>query len=299
MFKRTLLVTSALVVAASMAVAAGNHKNMSPVYKARVAKTLVPVGKGKFGAAAAVMNTKLGTQHGKPASWQDIKTPGTTFSNFSSSANAAFISWYGWYGQAVSASGTTSRCNSTYTSCYQVGYNATIKQAAAEKFTGTGRVAKKIELGAFAIPNYSSCSYWNSCHTSVGNVGLYSNGTGAACSGTSRAGAPSCPGTAIHNASGNFSATPSSALCCTVITVPIHKTTLAAGTQYWVAVTGASGGSNVVGWDLENSDFSFNPLGSIVYHTVFHTNFTTGGTNSYNSGWLTDNSGIYPGAVKL
>jgi hypothetical protein len=167
----------------------------------------VPVGKGKFGAAAAVMNTKLGTQHGKPASWQDIKTPGTTFSNFSSSANAAFISWYGWYGQAVSASGTTSRCNSTYTSCYQVGYNATIKQAAAEKFTGTGRVAKKIELGAFAIPNYLSCSYWNSCHTSVGNVGLYSNGTGAACSGTSRAGAPSCPGTAIHNASGNFSAT--------------------------------------------------------------------------------------------
>jgi len=299
MFKGAIMVTTALVVATSMALAAGQGStNSGPAHKTRVAKSLVQVGKVSRGFAPALLNTKPGTRPGKSADWQDIRTRGKTFDNFSRSANALFLSWYGWAAQANTGSGIGYHCTST--SCYSVGITYSVHQGAALKLTGTGNEVKKIELGAFEQQNYPSCVSWGSCHGGMGSVALYSNATGSACAGTSSHGiAPSCPGTAIKNASGTFSAAAPSALCCDVISVPIHKTTLAAGTQYWLYVTGGPGGDNAIAWDSEDSDFSQNPMGSMVYHFTFHTNFTTGAVNDYNSGWLNDNSGLYPGAAKL
>ena len=75
---------------------------------------------------------------------------------------------------------------------------------------------------------------------------------------------------------------------------------LAAGTQYWLYVTGdMSGGNNAIVWDMEDSDYSQNPVTAMAWHYSFHTNFTTGATNTYNSGWMNESSGLYPAAAKL
>jgi len=230
---RLLFSTSALVVAGAMGFAAAAAPHGAPdLPPGAVAVSKIdgiPVGVVlPPGALKAATNA--------PTSVAPIQALQATFNNLSPDRNARFLSWYGFqlYGFAQS---TCSGVNCTYSSGYE---------RLAIPITGEGRDVKEILVPASQVsgkgPKFT--------------VALYAN-------------SPSnTPGDPLPGASGTASAVNSTYCCSELLTVSIPRTTLNAGTTYWIVESGAKQNDtyNSTYWLGETTNFT--QAGNLVmqYH---------------------------------
>jgi hypothetical protein len=302
MFRTTLLVTSALVVASSMALA--NQNGKLPQGKTIQSLSRDFISKKMPGAVFGKNNTPIGIRapvslvkgaHGKEA----LAVPGGT-GDFSKSKNALFLSWFGWFAGATSEQ----LGPSTYSYCYSYSGNGkcvsgyyekisekvNIQQSAAQPVTGLSS-AKSIQIGA---EQYSG--------SGGGSVGIYSDSGGV-------------PGAELGG--GKFNSAPAyTGLCCSGLqTIKIKPAlTLNPSSQYWVVVS-KNGSAGRVVWDGSNSNFTafptgedYNEVGSTVenftyktyrsgYHDTVHTTY-----HSSTGGWIHTSSFTFeeqPGAFEI
>jgi len=250
MLRKTLLVTTALVVGASVAYAGHQKFNLNNSKAAQKILSIGKVGSMAKGLPGMVITTKRGAH---PV--HNTLPPHMTsavFTNFDGDdANAQYVSWYGY--RAEASSGCWSY--SIYHSCFNVqGDNALKFTSAVTKTT------KKASVAMFSF--YPSAQY---------QVKVYSDAGGL-------------PG-AVLATSKKFSDSDTS-LCCTAIRTVAIAAPVTAGTTYFLGVVGASTPSNG-GWNMEDTDFSGAAVD--YYHFKQHITYTYGtashGTSNYSSPW--------------
>jgi len=172
----------------------------------------------------------------RPEGILPVDTAQATFNNLSRDRNARFLSWYGFqlYGFAQS---TCSGVNCTYSSGYE---------RLAIPITGEGRNVKEILVPASQVSGKGSKF----------TVALYTNT------------ANNTPGDPLPGASGTASAVNSSYCCSELVTVSIPRTTLNAGTTYWLVENGArqTGAYNSIYWLGETTDFTQSGKVLMQYH---------------------------------
>jgi hypothetical protein len=286
MFRNTLLVTSALVVASSVAFASQHVKlphgqTLQGLTREFVSNKMPGVVFSKNNTPIAVRSTvSVKGAHGK----DPIFVPGGT-GNFSKSKNALFLSWFGWFAGATSEQ----LGPSTYSACYsysgggncisgyyeRISEKINIQQSGAQPVTGiTG--AKEIQIGA---EQYSG--------SGGAKVALYTDAGGV-------------PGTRLGG--GAFNTAPAyTGMCCSGLqTVKIKPaiTGLNPSSQYWVVVS-KNGTGGRVAWNGQDSTWAsfptgedYNETGTTVenftyktyrsgYHDTVHTTF-----HSSTGGWI-------------
>jgi len=292
MFRKTLLATSALVVASSMALASQHAVPTGKALRAmHEGRALAQPGLilGKDMMPIAVNAAKPGNN----AQGNKIFTPGAK-SDFSKAPNARVLSYFGWlagksgphtsgpYSYCFAYSG--SKCISGET--YSYVYNSATRSA-AQPFTGE----KKASVVAIYAEQYSG--------TGGGTISIHNNTTSGCGYATT-----SCPGTAVAGASGTFTSPPAftgnfSAGELQTVTFPSVKLTKT--NTYWIVVSG--GASNgTVAWNGQDSNFTsqttfgqvgedFNDKYSYTFHEHYYTR--SGYTQNYNTpysggtgGWI-------------
>jgi len=319
MFRTTLLTTSALIAATSLAIATGQFEKMSHATRMEIVKEAVRraferkmpgvIFDRKSGTPMAI---QLPLDPGKQGKGGDARVvPRRKVDNFSKSKKSLYIPWFGWFaGNADMQYGP-----STYSYCYSYsaggkcvsGYyekfseKVNIAQSAAEPFTGLDR-ARSVTIAAAA---YSGAG--------DGRIAIYES---AQCA----ASAASCPGTAIPGASGTFSSAPAyTGLCCSAVeAVNFPSARLDKKKTYWVVVNGKgeTGPDHLIwfgqssNWtEIPNSNImAYNESGTTVvnltyktfrssYHETIHTTY-----HSSTGGWIHTTSYTYeeePGAFSV
>jgi len=253
MFRTMILATTSLVLASTTGFAATHQlKHALPAHKIQQGAF-----ETKINAHLTLVSLPRSTQKGIAAP-QHLPPP-TTFSNFSKEANATFLSWYGWFASA--ASGCYSY--SGYSYCYNEG------ESLAVPVTGTGAKAKSISIGLTA--DYASYYGYSA------DLGVWSDASGI-------------PGSEI--AGGQVTAQTTSACCVPTVSSLGKGVKLAAGTPYWVVLSPDAGGTTLVLWDVQDSDY--------VDPDTLDYNFyeSTSGGYSYSSGWESETTQYGP-SVKL
>lgn len=310
MITKTLLATTALVAASSMAFA-GWHGTLprgqtwqqhQQLRREALLKQMPGVRLDKNNVVIA----RVFTTTSKNAVGHDAKVlpHGSKVDNFSKSKNALFLSFFGW---AVSNRSASNHYSGSYCisygqngSClnyeqYKEQYKDTNQQSRAEPFKGL-KSASEITVAA-AQQSGTTGGY---------TVGIYSNHTtttsqpcGGGGNGYSELSAPSCPtGTAL--AAGTYSTPPTwTGLCCSALhTVTFSPITLNKKSQYWVVMT-APGTTNTVYWNGQDTNFSTLPPGSLykyaysssykdTYKTTKsgHSNTAHGSYHTSTKGWV-------------
>jgi len=296
MFMKTLLATSALVVASSMAVAA-THPATKPTLSVlkqmdrehAISKGIVVNQKG-FQLGAHVLGHVNGT--GKNAKQSGYSTPkGGGYSNLSTETNALFVSWFGWFagGTNIHSAYSGSFCYS-YSgngACinhykYKVSETENISQSAAQPFTGAKK-ASQVQLGA---EQYSGS----------GGAEVDLDANTAACG----PGTASCPGSKLAHGSFPTPVAFTGQCCSGLQTVALNKKVkLSPTSQYWVVLKANGSPSGRVAWNGQASNWT--SLGGEQYNytlyekiaetygTTAHTNYC-GGVCHYNT-TINENSG--------
>jgi hypothetical protein len=218
MLRKTLLVTTALVMSASVAYA--NHKSVvASRTESHLAKFLSvgKVGHMVHGQPVTALTSNRGD---RPIHNNTPHLEAAKFSNWGKAANAQYVSWYGY--TAVAASSCFS--GSSYFECFKEQANNALA------FTsGVTASTKTAEIALFSF--YPSAQY---------QVDLYSSSGGL-------------PGAVLgHSKSTSDSDT---SLCCTAARTVKMTTPLTAGTPYFLGVVCASNPCDG-GWNMENTDFS-------------------------------------------
>lgn len=247
MLRKTLLVTTALVLATSVAYA--GQKGYNPSQAKGLQKNLAIGHPGQVvkGIPSTMITTHRGAApHNAPPHLEAAK-----FSNFSKYANAQYVSWYGYRAENISSCYTIS---SHYFSCYQVAADNALSFTA-----GVTATTKKAETSLFSF--YSSAQY---------AVNIYSDAGGL-------------PG-AVLATSKSFSDSDTS-LCCTALRSVALKANLVAGTTYFAGVVGKCCNSDG-GWNMENIDFSGAAQDYFHYKEHATYNYGSGThTTNYSSPW--------------
>ena len=301
MFRTTLLTTSALIVATSLALATGQFEKMSHATRAefvreamrRVFERKMPgvIFDRKSGTPMAIRLQFDAGKQGKRGEARGV--PRRKVDNFSKSKNALYVPWFGWFaGNANIQYGPSSysacysysangKCVSGYS--YRISEKVNMQQSAAELFTGLN-TARSVTIAAAA---YSGAG--------DGRIAIYGSGQCAAS-------AASCPGTAIPGASGTFSSAPAyTGLCCSAVeTVNFPSAKLDKKKTYWVVVNGKgeTGPDHLIwfgqssNWTIIQQHMAYNEIGTTVvnytyktfrsgYHETVHTTHHTG-----TGGWI-------------
>ncbi|MGD0191868.1 MAG: hypothetical protein ABSD74_14100 [Rhizomicrobium sp.] len=226
MHSKLFLSTSALAIAGSMGIAiAASQPHGAP----ELPKSAVVVSSIDGIAVGVVLPPRVPKASGAaPNGLVPLEASQVPFNNLSKDRNAQFLSWYGFqlYGYAQSA---CSGSNCTYSSGYE---------RLAIPIAGSGKSVTSILVPDTQVSGKGAKF----------TVALYSN----TASGT--------PGKAVPGASGTASAVDSSSgYCCSeLVSVKIPRTTLNAGTTYWIVENGAkqTGAYNSAFWLGETTDFT-------------------------------------------
>jgi hypothetical protein len=264
MLRKTLLVTTALVLGASLAYA--GQKGFMPKNSKAMAKAfrLVQVGHAVNGVPVIVTTSKRGTH---PVHNIAPHLESVIFSNYDKDEpNAQFISWYGF----TIANESSCYSYSSFHSCFNYSGNNALAFTPAATVT-----TRKVTVPVFSY--YPSALYEVDIYSSVGGL----------------------PGNVIAH-SKTFSASDTS-LCCTASrTVPI-KANLTGGTQYFLGVVGTQKHGNAYGgWDMESTDWSGTAVDYWHYVEVIKYSSGTGWhTYSYSSPWHASTYFPVTGAVIL
>jgi hypothetical protein len=222
--RRLWFSTSALVIAVSSGFAAAAVRPHGSPQLPNGAVAVTEIDGIPVGVALPLLPPRrVGNPAGASAPFETARA---TYNSLSNDRNAEFLSWYGFqlYDDAQS---TCSDGNCTYSSGYE---------RLAIPIAGEGLDVSKIQ-----VPN-SQVTGKGARFT----VALYAN-------------SPSnTPGNPLPNASGTASAVNSSYCCSELLTVKIPRTTLSAGTTYWIVENGAkqTGVSNSIFWLGETTNFT-------------------------------------------
>jgi hypothetical protein len=256
MLRKTLLVTTALVLCASLSLA--GQKEVLPIDSKAMAKAFrhVQVGYAVNGIPVTVTTSKRGTH---PVHNVAPHLESAIFSNYSKDANAQFISWYGYTTANESSCGPSSGCYAYR--LHFIGEHALAFTPAATVTT------KKVTVSLFSF--HPSGQFEVDIYSSVGGL----------------------PGSVIaHSKKFTDSDT---ALCCTASRTVAIKANLNAGTQYFLGVVGVCCNA-YGGWNMEDTDMSGAAVD--YYHTslTLTTHTTSGRTNSYHQSSPWHASTYYP-----
>lgn len=217
MSRETLVVTTALVLCASLAYA--DQKGAVPKSGKAMSKTfrMFTVGHAVSGIPLAVSTSKRSS---RPVHNGTPNLANAIFSNYSKDANAQFISWYGY----VVANYSSCISESHFHSCVHFAGNNAFAFTPAATVT-----SKKVTVPVFSF--YPSALYEVDIYSSVGGL----------------------PGNVLAH-SRKFTASDTS-LCCTASRTVAMKANLVAGTQYFIGVACASNPCQG-GWEMEDTDMS-------------------------------------------
>jgi hypothetical protein len=267
MFMKTLLATSALVVASSMAVA-NTHPVQKPTLKQLeaqhrdhlIAKGIVVNDKGFQLAVHALGHADGNVKNAK------VLPPKKGFGTLSDETNALFVSWFGWFAGATAEKSdfSGSFCYSYNASdvCinhykYKESFSDNIHQSAAQPFTGATK-AKGVSVGA---AQYSG--------SGGAEVAIYTDNGGN-------------PGTSL--AHGAFSSAPAfTGQCCSSLeTVTFKKPLkLTATSQYWVVLSQNGSANGRVAWQGQATNWT--SLGGEQYnYTLAEKILETYGTTAHH-----------------
>jgi hypothetical protein len=262
MLTKTLLITTALVLCVSTAIAVPNAEKA----RARISQRLM-----KFGTPVIVRHGFPVTvvRTGRPGHLPKPHAPyhfarGVTYDTLDEDdKNAQFVSWYGYRVEKASSCFTSS----TYHSCF------TASATNAIPITGLGYRAGKVSVPLSSFT--PSAEY---------NVGLYS------------ATASGLPGNELTGASTTASDT---TYCCTGLrTVKVDPIKLKAGEKYFVEVTGGKNSTNSDGaWDMESLDWSGDQVD--CYQFKEHVTYNSGSgtySSNFSSPWHCSNTIANPAA---
>jgi hypothetical protein len=300
MFRKTLIATSALVAASSVAFASQHvvlpkGQTMQSLMHKAMSKKMPGVIFSKNNTPVAI-RAQIGKGHavGHEAKFM----PPGKINDFSKSKNSLYLSWFGWFGGA----NHIQYGPSTYSYCFEYSGNTCISgyyekfsekvniaQSAAQPFTG----AKSASSVSIAAAQYSG--------SGGASVSIYDDNNSA-------------PGTKV--AGGSFSTAPAfTGLCCSAVeTVNFKPVSLNKKKQYWVVVSG-NGSNGRVAWLGQSANWTaypngedYNETGSTVvnltyrtdccgYHETIHTTYHSG-----TGGWIHTSSFTYeaqPGAFSV
>jgi hypothetical protein len=303
MLRKTLFVTTALVVASSMAFA---KSNVPPRFQGTKVN---PVRVQEAWKATTMAIRPAGYKHLlKATRGQPAVIPGKPIaSNLNKDVNAAYLGSFGWYGaeNVPGSSGTNSYsfyiCLSN--SCLHEGFvkignehyksNGVQGQAAVPFTNKKGSSPASITA---AIGSYFG-------DPASGTIGIYTNNTNASKCGTgngySTVTPTSCPGTLVAGTSGTFTASHSWYFSETPCCGNLQTITLAGGgalkkkTQYWVVMGSGGAADNYVIWMGSNSNFTATMNGAQqdfnVADSGYYKYHYTATSASHKTGNLTDN----------
>jgi len=247
MLRKTLLVTTALVLGASVAYAGQKHFSLTNSKAAQKLLTIGHPGSMVKGLSSGVVTSARGT---KPVHNVTPHLDSAVFSNFSKSANGQYISWYGFRAEAASSCYTSS----IYHSCIQVHADNALAFTPAASVT-----TKKTTVAMFSY--FPSATY---------AVNIYSDAAGL-------------PGATLAT-SKTFSDS-DTGLCCTAVRTVGIKANLTAGTTYFLGLVGSSAGSNG-GWNMEDTNLSGSAVDYYHYKEHLTYNYGTGThSTNYSSPW--------------
>jgi len=315
MFRTTLLTTSALVVATSLALATGQLGRMSHPTRMEIAKEAMRraferkmpgvIFDRKNGTPIAI---RLPLDPGNQGKGGEAKSvPRGKWSNFSKSKTALYIPWFGWFAGNVDIQYGPS----TYSYCYSYSSGGKCVSGYYEKFSEKVNIAQSAAQPFAGLDSARSVTIAAAAYSGAGDgkIAIYSS---AQCA----ASAASCPGTPIPGASGTFSATTHYGPCCSeLITVNFPPVKLDKKKTYWVAVSGNGADSGRVVWFGQSSNWTqypngedYSEAGSTVinltyktfrsgYHETIHTTYHSG-----TNGWIHTASFSYeeqPGAFSV
>jgi len=307
MFRKTLLATSALVVASSMALASQHQtlprgtmpKTIQQLRHDAIVKRMPGVILNRNNVPVGIRVSLSAIKQGAKGKDVQPHDAAAVYSNFSTEKNARFMAWFGWYGSnsASNPHGSYSFCISySGSNClryedvkYSDHLNSVRDAAQPFKTKGVAFIAHSISIGA---EEYGAIG-------GNGKVGLYTNHTSTStspCGTASYSKAASCPASPIAGASGTFTA-PSTTLCCTGLETVTLTTdpTLTKKTQYWVVMTGNGAGNQLIwngqaaAWNKATTTEDFQENGTTVYHTTVKT--TGGYSHVYNTTYHSSTGG--------
>lgn len=314
MLRKTLLVTSALIVAGSMAFASpkgtprpGHHTIAQIRQLQREALAKKGFILDKRGIPIAILRPPVspGSRTAAVGEAVPLFTPGhhNSYSNFSKSKNALYITWFGWFAgdTAINSTFSGSFCYSySGSTCinhykYTDHISETVSDSVAAPFSGV-ESASSISLGISGGP---------------GKVAIHENHVATSSNPCATpSGAPSCPGKRIKGASGTFSGTGSGFF--PVATVSFNPVNLRKKARYWVVPDGDAGNRLVWGAEASNwtgleptADYkaSIHEVINSTYGTTRYNNWYTYHTsfNSSTNGWVStaDMGPDWPGAFSI
>jgi len=269
MFIKTLLATSALVVASSMAVAATHQIHTPTLNQLKASQREHLIAKG------IVVNEKgfqlavraLGHSDGNAKNGKALPPKSKGVGTLSDETNALFVSWFGWFagGTSVKSDYAGSFCYSYNASdvCinhykYKESFSENIHQSAAQPFTGAKKAAG-VSIGAAQYSGSGGAA-----------VAIYSDNAGN-------------PGNKVAGAGGAFSTAPAfTGQCCSGLeTVTFKKSVkLTPADQYWVVVSQNGSANGRIAWNGQASNWT--ALGGEQYnYTLSEKIYETYGTTAH------------------